>query len=127
MDRDEQKESDLDPFEINFLPQFLEGRGPREPFINSQGVLIGDHNYESENSPLEHWSKETDPSVMSGDEWVHSFKDIGFHTAENRDIFEKGILPQNSIMMHPDKDVAYQAYNIEAGDNVPEGGDSGKK
>ncbi|TDF97228.1 DUF3905 domain-containing protein [Paenibacillus piri] len=108
-------QSDLDPFEINFLPQFMEGRGPRDPFVNSQGVVIGDHMYQSKHSPLEQWSTETDPAVMAGDEWVHPFKDIGFHTAENRDIFEEGVPPRSGIFMHPDKDVAYPAYNNEAG------------
>lgn len=100
--------SDLDPFEINFLPQFEEGRGPREPFVNQHGVVIGDHDYESPDSPLVNWDKDTDPFVMAGDEWVHPYKDIGFHTAENRDYFEKGISPQGGTFMHPDKDVAYE-------------------
>jgi hypothetical protein len=113
--------SELDPFEINFLPQFLEGRGPRGPFVNSQGVIIGDHDYESENSPLERWSKDTDPAVMSGDEWVHPFKDVGFHTTENRSLFEKGIPPTGGIFIHPDKDVAYPAYN--SGESDESGGD----
>ncbi|WP_051620988.1 DUF3905 domain-containing protein [Paenibacillus sp. UNC451MF] len=104
-------QSELDPFEINFLPQFLEGRGPRDPFVNSQGVVIGDHDYESDESPLENWSKEVDPSVMSGDEWVHPFKDIGFQTAENKDYFEKGIIPQTGNFAHPDKNVAYPVYS----------------
>ncbi|MFE5322631.1 DUF3905 domain-containing protein [Paenibacillus sp. NPDC056579] len=108
--------SELDPFEINFLPQFLEGRGPRDPFVNSQGVVIGDHDYESANSPLENWSKNTDPAVMSGDEWVHPFKDVGFHSPENKDYFEKGIAPQTGNFMHADKNVAYQAYNGQLSD-----------
>jgi hypothetical protein len=108
-------DADLDPFEINFLPEFKKGREPRKPFVNQYGVIIGDHVYESEASPLEHWSTETDPSVMSGDEWVHPFKDVGFHTAENKDYFEKGISPQGGIYMHPDKDVAYEAFNQETG------------
>jgi hypothetical protein len=103
---------ELDPFEIDFLPEFREGRGPRGPFVNSQGVVIGDHDYESEHSPLEQWSRDTDPAVMAGDEWVHPFKDIGFHTKENRDYFERGIPPRGGIFMHPDKDVAYE---VEAG------------
>ena len=104
------KESDpeLDPFEINFLPQFEQNRGPRQPFVNSHGVLIGDHVYESPESPLMQWDKNTDPAVMAGDEWVHPFKDIGFHTAENRDYFEQGISLQSGTFMHPDKDVAYE-------------------
>lgn len=105
------EEAELDPFEIEFLPEFREGRGPRQAFVNKYGVVIGDHDYESPNSPLEQWTKDTDPSVMSGDEWVHPFKDIGFHTAENRDYFEKGILPQSGVFMHPDKDVAYEYKN----------------
>ncbi|OME80645.1 hypothetical protein BK120_18330 [Paenibacillus sp. FSL A5-0031] len=97
----------LDPFEIEFLPQFREGRGNRAPFVNSHGIVIGDHEYESPDSPLSQWSEETDPAVMAGDEWVHPFKDVGFLTAENRDIFEEGLQPQGGIFTHPDKNAAY--------------------
>lgn len=97
----------LDPFEIEFLPQFHEGRGNRSPFVNSLGVVIGDHQYESPESPLSQWSEDTDPAIMAGDEWVHPFKDIGFLTAENRDIFEEGLPPQGGIFTHPDKNAAY--------------------
>jgi hypothetical protein len=103
--------SNLDPYEINFLPEFRKNRGPQQPFVNEHGVVIGDHEYESPDSPLQNWNKETDPEVMAGDEWVHPYKDIGFHTAENRDYFEKGISPQSGIFMHPDKDVAYEYKN----------------
>lgn len=82
---------ELDPFEIEFRPEFREGRGPREPFVNEYGVVIGDHDCESANSPLERWSEETDPSVMAGETWVHPYKDIGFLTSENRDLFERGV------------------------------------
>lgn len=104
------EERGLDPYEIEFLPEFREGRGPQEPFVNEQGVTIGDHNYDSPESPLNQWSKDTDPSIMAGDQWVHPFKDVGFHTSENRDYFERGITPQSGIFMHPDKDAAYGAY-----------------
>lgn len=89
--------------------------------MNSHGVVIGDHEYDSPDSPLNHWSKDTDPSIMAGDEWVHPFKDVGFHTAENKDYFEKGIAPQGGIFMHPDKDVAYEAYNRETGGDLDSG------
>ena len=112
-------DAQLDPFEINFKQEFTEGRGPREAFVNEHGVLIGDHQYQSANSPLEQWSKDTDPSVMSGDEWVHPYKDIGFHTTENKELFEKGIAPQGAPFMHPDKDVAYDAY--QSGEAKDEG------
>jgi hypothetical protein len=100
--------ADLDPFEINFLPQFRQGRGPKDPFINQYGVIIGDHEYVSEQSPLEHWTENTDPAIMAGDQWVHPYKDVGFQTKENRDYFEQGIEPQIGIFMHPDKNVAYE-------------------
>lgn len=107
---DKQEAHNLDPFEINFLPQFEEGRGPREAFVNEHGVCIGDHMYESDNSPLHNWSTATDPAIMAGDEWVHPFKDIGFLSEANREYFEQGIVPSatGATFMHPDKDVAYQ-------------------
>ena len=110
--------SELDPYEIDFLPEFEQGRGPRDAFINEYGVVIGDHEYESPQSPHQHWSKETDPSIMSGDQWVHGYKDIGFYTEENQEYFEKGISPQGGIFMHPDKDVAYD-LNLEHYDGEP--------
>ena len=101
---------ELDPFEIEFLPEFREGRGPSGLFVNEHGAVIGDHDYASPNSPLENWTEETDPAFMSGDEWVHPFKDVGFHTEENRQLFEQGIQPEAGIFMHPDKDAAFEAY-----------------
>lgn len=95
------QQGELDPFEINFLPEFRGGRGPDAPFINQYGVLIGDHEYTSKQSPLEQWTEDTDPAVMAGDQWIHPFKDIGFWTVENRDYFEKGIRPENGAFMHP--------------------------
>ncbi|MFC5530379.1 DUF3905 domain-containing protein [Cohnella yongneupensis] len=94
-------ESKLDPFEIEFRAEYRDNRGPREPFVNEHGVVIGDHDYVSSQSPLEQWSRETDPSVMAGEQWVHPYKDIGFRTRENRDLFEKGIAPASSLFMHP--------------------------
>jgi hypothetical protein len=100
--------SELDPFEIEFLEKFKQDRGPRTPFVNKHGVVIGDHEYASNNSPLETWDENTDPEIMVGDEWVHPYKDIGFKSAENRDLFERGIEPQRGMLSHPDKDVAYE-------------------
>jgi len=95
-------DSDLDPFEIEFKPKFRAGRGPREPFVNEHGVVIGDHDYASASSPLERWSEDTDPAVMAGEDWVHPYKDIGFRTRENRDLFERGIEPQAGAFTHPE-------------------------
>ncbi|BBH21894.1 hypothetical protein Back11_32390 [Paenibacillus baekrokdamisoli] len=77
--------------------------------MNSSGIVIGDHQYESEDSPLTNWTEETDPAIMAGDEWIHPYKDIGFLTSENRDYFEKGIMPKEGLFMHADKNSAYGA------------------
>lgn len=87
-------DSGLDPFEIEFKPELRGNRGPEKPFINAHGVVIGDHVYASPESPLERWTEHTDPAVMSGEQWVHPYKDIGFRSRDNRDLFEKGIAPQ---------------------------------
>jgi hypothetical protein len=80
----------------------------RKPFINSHGVVIGDSLYESENSPLNNWSEETDPSIMSGDEWVHPTNDIGWNTSENRELAEDNANPNTDVpFMHPTRDVSY--------------------
>jgi hypothetical protein len=79
----------------------------RKPFINSHGVVIGDSNYDSPNSPLNQWSEETDPAIMSGDEWIHPTNDIGWNTDVNRKLAEDGENPKDVPFMHPTKDVSY--------------------
>jgi len=93
------------PHQIN-APSF-KGTGIKmeAPFINKHGVTIGDSMYASENSPLENWTKDTDPSIMAGDEWVHPTNDIGWNTTENRELLESKRKPQGSPFMHPTKDV----------------------
>jgi hypothetical protein len=103
----------LDPFEINFLPKFRRGDKPMGAFINSHGVVIGDHEYESSVSPLEQWSKDTDPTIMTGSEWIHPYKDIGFRTADNRERFEQGKAGKSGIFMHPTADAAYKDQQQE--------------
>lgn len=71
------------------------------PFINSYGVTIGDSYYTSKNSPLENWSDETDPSIMSGDEWVHPTNDIGWNTPENHESLESLKEPSPKPFTHP--------------------------
>ncbi len=98
----------LDPFEIEFLPEYDNRTGPRSAFMNEYGVVIGDHEYDSPQSPLNQWSVDTDPSIMSGAAWVHPRKDIGFRTQQNRQWFEQGIPPRSGVFMHPVVDVAYK-------------------
>lgn len=109
---------ELDPFELEFLPEFREDRGPLAPFVNQHGVVIGDYDYESPQSPLEQWSEDTDPAVMAGDEWIHPFKDVGFLTSENRDLFEKGVQPKEGIFMHPEQNTGYRPGHDNTSDSV---------
>ncbi|MBT2697002.1 DUF3905 domain-containing protein [Bacillus sp. ISL-40] len=94
------------PHQIN-APSF-EGTGIKmePPFVNRHGVTIGDSIYASSNSPLETWTKDTDPAIMAGDEWVHPTNDIGWNTAENRELLESKKKPQAYPFMHPTKDVS---------------------
>ncbi|MDP4161862.1 MAG: DUF3905 domain-containing protein [Bacillota bacterium] len=95
------------PHQIN-SPSF-KGTGieMQPPFKNQYDVTIGDSKYVSANSPLENWSKETDPSVMTGDQWVHPTNDIGWNTAENTDLLERKKQPNAFPFMHPTKDVSH--------------------
>ncbi|MEH7012953.1 DUF3905 domain-containing protein [Neobacillus niacini] len=94
------------PHQIN-APSF-EGTGIKmqPPFVNEHGVVIGDSQYASPNSPLENWTENTNPEIMAGDEWVHPTNDIGWNTAENRELLESKKKPQAYPFMHPDKDVS---------------------
>lgn len=62
---------------------------------------------ETKKTPLDNWSKEVDPSIMAGDEWVDQDEDIGIKSEENKEL-EKGIMTQSSIFMHPMHDVSYR-------------------
>jgi hypothetical protein len=94
------------PHQIN-APSFKgTGMSIQPPFKNEQGVVIGDSHYSSANSPLENWSEDTDPAIMSGDQWVHPTNDIGWNTAENQELLEEKREPQSYPFMHPTIDVS---------------------
>lgn len=76
------------------------------PFKNEYGVIIGDSKYSSPSSPLENWSEDTDPAIMSGDEWIHPTNDIGWNTDENHEILEEKRKPKAYPFMHPTIDVS---------------------
>ncbi|CAM5796403.1 MULTISPECIES: DUF3905 domain-containing protein [Bacillati] len=80
-------------------------RTMQKPFVNEHGVVIGDSYYNSEDSPLNQWSTDTDPSVMAGDGWVHPTNDIGWNTTENRELLED-VPPNRARFMHPTLDVS---------------------
>ncbi|WP_243385469.1 DUF3905 domain-containing protein [Bacillus kexueae] len=97
------------PHQMNAPNWEASGKELEEPFINQYGVMIGDSDYDSEQSPLNHWSDEIDPAIMSGDEWVHPTNDIGWNTPENRQLVEKETLQTNGHFMHPNFDVGKHA------------------
>ena len=78
----------------------------KPPFINSFGVTIGDSCYTSKESPLENWSDEIDPSIMSGSEWVHPTNDIGWNTPENHELLNNSRKSNSKMFMHPTIDVS---------------------
>lgn len=94
------------PHQVN-APSFKDtGIKMEAPFENEHGVIIGDSIYASPDSPLENWTDETDPEIMSGDQWVHPTNDIGWNTSENRELLEEKRKPQAYPFMHPTNDVS---------------------
>ncbi|WP_243291737.1 DUF3905 domain-containing protein [Bacillus sp. FJAT-47783] len=93
------------PHQINAPNWEGTGQSLQKTFTNEHGVIIGDSYYDSEQSPLNNWNDEVDPSIMSGSKWVHPTNDIGWNTPENREIVESQKTPQGAPFMHPTKDV----------------------
>jgi len=61
---------------------------------------------EAKTTPLDHWSRDVDPAIMAGDEWVDKKEDFGNETTENKEL-EKEIFVQSGTFMHPVHDVSY--------------------
>lgn len=94
------------PHQINAPNWEGTGKELEEPFTNEYGVVIGDSFYDSPNSPLNKWSDEIDPAIMSSDCWVHPTNDIGWNSPENRELVEQELSPNQSPFMHPTIDVS---------------------
>ncbi|MCR8996770.1 DUF3905 domain-containing protein [Brevibacillus sp. 7WMA2] len=96
------------PHQIN-APDFKQAHiSMQAPFVNQYGIMIGDSAYNSADSPINNWSRDVDPAIMSGPEWVHPTNDIGWNTRENRELLEKQQLRKKKDMFtHLDKDVSY--------------------
>lgn len=97
------------PHQINSPSWKDTGIKMKEPFVNEYGVIIGDSFYDSDTSPLNQWSDEIDPAIMSGEQWVHPTNDIGWNTPENRELIESKRKPFGVPFTHPDKDVSYNS------------------
>ncbi len=107
MEKDSPMLHGTQPHQTN-APSFL-GTGIKiqPPFKNEHGVIIGDSLYNSKQSPLNNWSKDTDPNVMAGSEWVHPTNDIGWNSEENRALLEQMKNPK-ALFMHPSIDAGYK-------------------
>ncbi|WP_025027673.1 DUF3905 domain-containing protein [Caldalkalibacillus mannanilyticus] len=73
-------------------------------------------------TPLDHWSVDVDPAMMSGQYWEREEnspleKDIGWATEENKDL-QKNIPPAGAMFMHPTHDVSYEKDTV-LGDEAP--------
>ena len=90
---------------ITNFPSFKDsGIKMEKPFINKHGVVIGDSKYNSEESPLNNWSADVDPSIMAGEEWIHPTNDIGWATEENTQLLEGKKREPSKQFMHPQKE-----------------------
>lgn len=74
-------------------------------------------------TPLDHWSIDVDPAIMSGQYWEREEnspleKDIGWEREENQELL-KGIPPAGAMFMHPTHDVGYEHDTIiDKGENI---------
>ncbi|MGN7470719.1 DUF3905 domain-containing protein [Brevibacillus sp. SAFN-007a] len=93
------------PHQISAPDYKKSSRTIQPPFVNEFGVVIGDSQYESKESPLHNWSTDTDPSIMAGDQWVHPTNDIGWNSYENKELLEDKPI-SHARFMHPTKDVS---------------------
>jgi hypothetical protein len=59
------------------------------------------------NTPLDNWSTEIDPAVLSGDRWVDNERDPGTQRRENQAIARGDTSMLMAPFMHPMHDVTY--------------------
>jgi hypothetical protein len=59
------------------------------------------------NTPLDHWSTDIDPAIMSGDQWVDNDRDPGAERRESQALLS-GDADLLAPFMHPVHDVTYE-------------------
>lgn len=57
--------------------------------------------------PLDHWSRDIDPSIMSGDQWVDNEHDPGTERRESQQLLSGDVSSPLAPFMHPTHDVTY--------------------
>jgi hypothetical protein len=58
------------------------------------------------NTPLDNWSKDVDPFIMSGDQYVDNEHDLGTTRRENLELLNGQRNPLIAPFMHPTHDVS---------------------
>ncbi|UOF92135.1 DUF3905 domain-containing protein [Fodinisporobacter ferrooxydans] len=59
------------------------------------------------NTPLDYWSTDIDPAILSGDQWVDDQRDPGFQRRENQALADGDTSMLMAPFMHPVHDVTY--------------------
>ncbi|MDI3257565.1 MAG: DUF3905 domain-containing protein [Kyrpidia sp.] len=62
-------------------------------------------------TPLDYWSVDVDPTVMSGEQWADGQRDPGLQTDENEALTANSLerkLRMGELFMHPIRDVTYR-------------------
>lgn len=58
-------------------------------------------------TPLDHWSRDIDPAIMAGDQWVDNEHDPGSQRRDNRVLMSGTVPSPLAPFMHPTHDVTY--------------------
>ncbi|MFD2169438.1 DUF3905 domain-containing protein [Tumebacillus lipolyticus] len=58
------------------------------------------------NTPLDNWSRDVDPFIMAGDQYVDNDHDLGTTRRENVEIMNGEINPVMAPFMHPTHDAS---------------------
>lgn len=58
-------------------------------------------------TPLDNWSRDIDPAIMSGDQWVDNQNDPGTVRRENQRLLSGDVPSPLAPFMHPTHDVTY--------------------
>ena len=65
-------------------------------------------------TPLDYWSTEIDPVIMSSDHWVDREVDPGFKRRENQELAQGDTSMLLAPFMHPMHDVTYRIDDTES-------------
>lgn len=68
-------------------------------------------------TPLDNWSINVDPAIMSGDHWVQEenapLEEIGYADSKDCHVVQTNMTPPKSMFMHPTINVSYKNINRE--------------